>query len=173
MKTESISNKTDGVLNPISNLGGKYLTFKLFGETYGLDILKVQEIIGIMEITRLPRTPEYLRGIINLRGRVIPVLELRAKFELESVEDTKRTCIIVMRIQTRDKDLIMGILVDEVSEVLDIAHEDISETPEMGEGIRTEYLSGIGKVNKSVIMLLNIERVLTNQEYSEIANIGQ
>ena len=100
--------------------GGKFLTFHLGGEEYGLEILKVQEIIGIMAITRVPRTPEFVRGVINLRGKVIPVVDLRLKFEMEGQADTERTCIIVVQVSHNNNQVTMGLLVDEVSEVLDI-----------------------------------------------------
>ena len=143
-----------------NNLGGKYLTFFLVGEEYGLEILKVQEIIGIMDVTPVPRTPKYIRGVINLRGKVIPVVELRAKFEMTTIEYTDETCIIV--VQTHG--LQMGIIVDKVSEVIDIPAADIEDAPSFGEGVHTDYILGIGKSDNGVKLLLDIGKVLTDDE---------
>ena len=141
-------------------LAGKYLTFRLAQEEYGLEILKVQEIIQLQAITRVPRTPPYVRGVINLRGKVIPVVDLRAKFGIEGAEDTERTCIIVVQIQAGDAMLVIGILIDEVREVLDIRAENIEESPSFGSSVETEFILGMGKVNGQVKILLDIDRVL-------------
>lgn len=141
-------------------LAGKYLTFRLAQEEYGLEILKVQEIIQLQAITRVPRTPPYVRGVINLRGKVIPVVDLRAKFGIEGAEDTERTCIIVVQIQAGDAVLVIGILIDEVREVLDIRAENIEESPSFGSSVETEFILGMGKVNGQVKILLDIDRVL-------------
>lgn len=145
----------------------KYLTFTLGGETYGIDILRVQEIIGIMPVTRVPRTPSFVRGVINLRGRVIPVVDLRSKFELSDATDTDRTCIVVVQLSD-DGSVVMGAVVDEVSEVLDIPVDNIEDTPSFGGGVYAEFVLGIGKVHETVVMLLDIDRVLTGSELAEI-----
>lgn len=151
---------------------GKYLTFSLGGEVYGLEILKVQEIIGIMTVTRVPRTPEFVRGVINLRGKVIPVVDLRLKFGLDKVVDTERTCIIVMQVTKDDTSVTMGVIVDEVSEVLDISGAQIEEAPEFGGQVDTEFIMGMGKIEKKVIMLLDVDRVLTGGEIEAVSNLG-
>jgi purine-binding chemotaxis protein CheW len=136
--------------------GGKFLTFFLAGEEYGLEILKVQEIIGIMDITPVPRSPDYIRGVINLRGKVIPIVDLRLRFGMEQAERTSETCIIVVeanRVQT-------GIVVDQVSEVLNIASGEIEDTPAFGAEVQTDYILGIGKADGRVKLLLDIDRVL-------------
>ncbi len=145
---------------------GKYLTFVLKKEIYGLEILKVQEIIGMMDVTRMPRTPNFIRGVINLRGRVIPVVDLRVKFDLEPQADTERTCIIVVHIRKQDKDMTMGIIVDEVSEVCDIVESQIEETPSFGAnvGVDIDFILGMGKFENYVVMLLDIDKVLTGGE---------
>ncbi len=143
---------------------GKYLTFKLANEVYGLEILRVREIIGVLPITRVPRMPEHVRGVINLRGKVIPVIDLRAKFSMEIAEETSETCIIVVDAEDGNGDVLIGILVDSVSEVLDISEKNIEETPEMGSAIDTGYISGIGKAAGKVVILLNIGRVLDTRE---------
>lgn len=141
--------------------GGKFLTFFLAGEEYGLEILKVYEIIGMLPITPVPRTPSFVRGVINLRGKVIPTIDLRAKFGMErGAADVRETCIIVVQVRGTQ----VGIVVDRVSEVLDIADGDVEPAPDFGEEINTEYLLGIGKANGRVRLLLDIERVLENQE---------
>ena len=141
---------------------GKYLTFELGGEEYGLEILKVKEIIGIMNITSVPQTPDYVKGVINLRGKVIPVIDLRLKFGMETAEYTERTCIIVVDI----KDMVMGIVVDSVSEVLNIREEEIEETPTFGVKLYTEYILGMAKVKGTVKILLDIDKVLTSNDIS-------
>ena len=147
---------------------GKYLTFRLSAEEYGLEILKVQEIIQMQAITRIPRTPEFVRGVINLRGKVIPVLDLRRKFELEDAEDTERTCIIVVQIQSESALHIMGVIIDEVREVLDIPAESIEDAPAFGASIDTEFILGMGKIGQGVKILLDIDKVLSIQELRSI-----
>ncbi|MFP4466154.1 MAG: chemotaxis protein CheW [Candidatus Goldiibacteriota bacterium] len=149
--------------------GGKYLTFKISQEEYGLEILKVKEIIGIMPVTSVPRTPEFVRGVINLRGRVIPVVELRSKFSMQVIDDTGETCIIVVEIDKDGKPLQIGILVDSVSEVLDITEKEIEATPSFGTEIDTQFILGMAKTKDGVKILLNIEKVLTEKELVEMA----
>ena len=139
---------------------GKYLTFYLAGEEYGLEILKVREIIGLMDITAVPKTPDFVRGVINLRGKVIPVIELRSKFNLEHTEDTEQTCIIVVDVAFENSTIQIGVLVDSVSEVLDITGDDIEDAPSFGTDLKTDFISGMAKASGSVIILLNIENVL-------------
>lgn len=143
-----------------SAVGGKFLTFFLGREEYGIEILKVHEIIGLMPITRVPRTPSFIRGVINLRGKVIPVVDLRLKFGMESVAHTDETCIIVVQVQGAE----MGIIVDKVSEVRDIAGEDIEATPSFGMDVNTDYILGIGKSEGRVKILLDIDKVLSTQD---------
>jgi len=150
----------------------KHLTFTLGGEEYGLDILKVQEIIGIMPITRVPRTPEFVRGVINLRGKVIPVVDLRIKFGMASVEDTDRTCIVVVQVTGKNGHMVMGTVVDEVSEVIDIAEDQIEPTPEFGADIDTDFVLGIGKVADKVVMVLDIDKVLSAREINVIKRVA-
>ena len=143
--------------------GGKYLTFKLGAEEYGLGILKVREIMGLMDITAVPRTPAYIRGVINLRGKVIPVVDLRAKFGMQSAEDTDETCIIVVNVGEID-DLEMGIVVDKVSEVLDIEDNDIEDAPSFGANTNTDFILGMGKTKDRVTILLDIAKVLSKED---------
>ena len=147
-------------------LGGKYLTFILGKEEYGVEILKVQEIIGIMQVTRVPRSPTFLRGIINLRGSVIPVVDLRLKFGMNGMQDTEKTCIIVVNMRPDEgaKTIVMGIIVDEVSEVVDVRAEQIDPPPKLGSSVDTSFILGIGKLGKKVAILLDIDKVLTQEE---------
>ncbi len=139
-----------------ADLAGKYLTFVLADEFYGLEILTVREIIQMCKITPVPRTPEYVKGVINLRGMVIPIIDLRRQFGLAEKEYTDRTCIIVVKLGGRE----VGLIVDEVWEVLDIAGEDIEPTPELGTGVDTEFILGISKTAERVTILLDITQVL-------------
>lgn len=135
---------------------GKYLTFALGKEDYGLEILKVREIIGMMNITAVPQVPAYVKGVINLRGKVIPVIDLRLKFGMKEMETTVETCVIVINLN----EVLIGIIIDKVKEVLDIKQENIEPAPNLGANVHTDYILGIGKVNDTVKILLNIEKVL-------------
>ncbi len=146
-------------------LAGKYMTFKLSKEEYGLEILKVQEIIGLMEVTRVPQTAPYIRGVINLRGKVHPVVDLRRKFNMEPIEDTDQTVIIVVQFERGDQEAIMGILVDEVVEVLDILEKNIEPPPDFGSGgANIDFILGVAQADQRVIFLLDIGKVLTTQQ---------
>jgi purine-binding chemotaxis protein CheW len=151
---------------------GKYLTFKLNEEEYGIGILKVKEIIGIMTITSVPRTPEFLKGVINLRGKVIPIVDLRLKFSMEAIPYTERTCIIVVEIDANDATVLIGIVVDAVSEVLNIKEEDIEETPTFGTELDTEYILGMAKMEGGVKILLNIDKVLSPKEIEGLEKVS-
>jgi len=156
----------------LAGLAGKYLTFNLGEEGYGLEILKVQEIIGIQTITKIPRTPEYVKGVINLRGKVIPVIDLRLKFSMEEQEITRESCIIVVQVQREHAALIIGILVDEVSEVLDIAEGQIEAAPSLGTHADTKFILGMAKTENAVKILLDIDRVLSAQEMEQLQKTG-
>ncbi len=143
---------------------GKYLTFRLAAEEYGLEILKVREIIGLMNITKVPRTPDYIRGVINLRGKVISVLDLRNIFGMSVTEDTEETCIIVVKANLEGESVMMGVVVDAVSEVLDIQADEIEDAPAFGTDVDTKFILGIGKVKNEVKILLDIDEVLTARD---------
>jgi purine-binding chemotaxis protein CheW len=144
---------------------GKYLTFTLCNEEYGLEILKIKEIIGMMDITSVPKTPEFVKGVINLRGKVIPVIDLRLKFGMSAKEYDARTCIIVVEVaDTKGRALQVGIVVDSVSEVVNLKGEQIEPPPSFGATLDTEYILGMAKVDKSVVILLDIDRVLAASE---------
>lgn len=147
---------------------GKYLTFCLGAETYGLEILKVREIIGLMPITAVPRAPHFIKGVINLRGKVIPVVNLRLKFGMEEVANTEETCIIVVQVGNVE----MGIIVDKVREVLDIPGKDIEDPPSFGGDIDTGFILGMGKAAGKVSILLDIQKVLSTEDVLDIGQIG-
>jgi len=148
---------------------GKFLSFVLGEEEYGLEILKVREINGMMGVTRVPRTPDYVRGVINLRGRVIPVVSLRRKFKMPVIEDDEKTCIIVVDVNHRDAEITMGIIVDEVSEVLNITDGQIELPPSFGGGkAEVDFVTGMGKLENKVVTLLDIDRVLDGAEMEAV-----
>lgn len=148
---------------------GKYLTFALGPEEYGLEILKVREIIGYMEITAVPQTPHEVKGVINLRGQVIPVVDLRANFGMETIDVTEETCIIVVEISQCTRNFSTGIVVDRVQEVLEIAGQDIEAAPQFGSTVDTSYILGMGKIGDTVKILLDIDRVLAGEDLTRLA----
>lgn len=169
MSTANGTSNAGATLSAVATArAGKYLTFFLAGEEYGLEILKVSEIIGMQSITRVPRTPDFVRGVINLRGKVIPITDLRVKFGMPS--DTQdESCIIVVQL----REMQMGIVVDRVSEVVALAEAEIADSPEFGAGVQTDLLLGIGKSGDRVKLLLDIDKVLTSQETVQLADTAQ
>ena len=143
-----------------SSLEEKYLAFILDNESYGIEILRVREIIGLMDVTTVPQTPEYMKGVINLRGKVIPVIDLRLKFSMQEKEHTDETCVIVVEVNNTS----IGIIVDSVSEVLEITRGEIEESPHFGQDIDTSYIMGLGKVKEKIVILLDIEEILSSEE---------
>ena len=155
-------------MSAVAEKGGKYLTFTLAHEEYGLEILKVREIISYMETTVVPQMPHFVKGVINLRGQIIPVIELRAQFGMESAEVTGQTCIIVVEVCQDMCKYSYGIMVDRVLEVLEIPGENIEETPQFGSSVNTDVLLGIGKVGESIKILLDIDKVLETDKFSSV-----
>ena len=142
-----------------SKLAGKYLTFALAGEEYGLPVLKVREIIKILDITAVPQAPHYVKGVINLRGKVIPVVDCRLKFGFPSQEYDERTCIIVVEVALQTSKVMMGVVVDAVSEVVTIAADEIEATPDFGEHVNTEFMKGVAKIKGRVKFLLDLDQI--------------
>jgi len=138
----------------------QYLTFKLHQEEYGVEILKVQEIKGFTQVTPVPNTPAYVRGVINLRGTVVPVLDLRARFRMESADYNQFTVIIVVNLHDR----IVGLVVDAVSDVLNFRHDDVEPTPDFGVGVDTSFITGLAKVEERLVLLLNLESLVSDAE---------
>ena len=159
-----------GTKTELSRREGKYLTFALASEEYGLEILKVREIIGYMEITAVPRTPDYVKGVINLRGQVIPVVDLRSKFGMDTAEVTEQTCIIVVEIDQGQRKFSTGIVVDRVQEVLDIVAENIEEAPQFGSTVQTDFILGMGKIGDTVKILLDINKVLVGEDFESFTS---
>ncbi len=148
---------------------GKYLTFSLASEEYGIPILKVKEIIGMMPITSVPQVPTFVKGVINLRGKVIPVIDLRLKFGLEEIDYTERTCIIVVEIASEAGTLPTGAIVDSVSEVIAIKDDDIEDTPEFGTSLETAFIMGMAKKENEIKILLDIDSVVSATEIETVA----
>ena len=150
---------------------GKYLTFALANEEYGLEIIKVREIIGFMEVTSVPQTPMSVKGVINLRGQVIPVVDLRLKFGMEEAEVTEQTCIIVVEISQNKRTFQTGIVVDHVSEVLDIQESQIEDAPQFGSSVDTNFILGMGKIGEDVKILLDIDKVLGGDDLTGLGSM--
>jgi purine-binding chemotaxis protein CheW len=149
-----------GTESVIDIRGGKYLTFSLDQEEYGIGILKVKEIIGMMSITSMPQTPDFIKGVINLRGKVIPVVDLRSRFGMAVMEYSERTCIIVVEMTGAEGSVSLGIVVDSVSEVSNIRTADIEDTPTFGVKLNTDFILGLAKMSGGVKILLDIDKVL-------------
>jgi purine-binding chemotaxis protein CheW len=163
MSTENVTTK--------KSLSGKYLTFSLHRESYGIDVLKVREIIRVTNITAVPQMPAYVRGVINLRGKIIPVMDLRKRFDFPVQDDNNQTCIVVVQVRLPDgKVTSMGLVVDGVEEVLNLNEADIEETPNFGGQICTDYILGIAKVKGAVKSLLDIDGVVGADALKKIVN---
>lgn len=143
---------------------GKFLTFSLCEEEYGIEILKLKEIIGMTTITTVPQTPTYVKGVINLRGKVMPVVDLRLRFGMAAADYTARTCIIIVEIAGKTTTFTIGIVVDAVSEVVQIKADDIDPAPEFGRSVDTHYILGMAKIEGGVKILLDIDRVLSRED---------
>ena len=143
------------------------VSFRLGSEEYGVDIAQVQEIIRMVEITHVPRAPRFMEGVINLRGQLIPIIDLRTRFAMHRAEHTKSTRIVVTEIGSKR----VGIVVDSVSEVLNIPIEQVEEAPDMIAGVGTEYIQGVGKVNDRLIILLDLTMVMTGEEKAQLESI--
>jgi purine-binding chemotaxis protein CheW len=152
---------------------GKALTFRLGAEEYGIAILRVREIIGLMEITRVPRTPALVRGVINLRGKVIAVVDLRTRFGLPATEDTRQTCIIVVEVGSGGHSVPVGVIVDEVCEVRDVDPAQVEQPPEFGAAVDTSFLVGMAKFGSKVVMLLNVDAVFAPDEIGAIEDAAR
>jgi purine-binding chemotaxis protein CheW len=152
---------------------GKYLTFALDRESYGIDVLKVREIIRLTAITPVPQMPAHIRGVINLRGKIIPVMDLRVRFEFATAANTEQTCIIVVQVKLPDGRLTsMGLVVDGVEEVIHLAEKDIEETPNFGGQICTDYITGIAKVKGAVKSLLDIDGIVGADTLSGLRTVS-
>ncbi len=162
--------EAQAVLEPeAKHLEGKYLTFVLCNEEYGLEILKVRDIMGLQDITPIPQTPDFIKGVINIRGKVIPVIDLRLKFNMPPVDYTKETCIVVVDVDS----LLIGLIVDTVSEVVDIKEDDIEPPPSFGQKVDIGFILGMAKSKETVKILLHIDRVLSGEELSVVKGVAE
>ncbi|HLJ51565.1 MAG TPA: chemotaxis protein CheW [Bryobacteraceae bacterium] len=161
-----------GAMTPAADpRAGKYLTFKLGEEEFGVRVVKVREIMGIQPVTAVPQTPEYLKGVLNLRGKVIPVIDLRLKFGMPAIEYSQRTCIVVVQVEADTGSILVGLVVDAVSEVLMLAGSDIEDTPDFGVKVSTPFLLGMAKLKGKVKILLDIDRVVSEREIAALDTI--
>ncbi len=153
--------------------GEQFLTFSLAGESYGLDILRVNEIRGWSSATRLPNTPDWVKGVINLRGVIVPVLDLRSRFALPAVEYTATTVVIVVTVETESDERTVGLVVDGVSDVVNVAPEAIQNAPDFGAQVDIEFIRGLASVGEQMVMLLDIDRLLSNEELAAVASLAE
>jgi purine-binding chemotaxis protein CheW len=149
-----------------------YLTFKLDEEIFAVDVSKVREVLELNKITKVPRTPDFMSGVINLRGSVVPVIDLRLKFKMSKTEKTIDTCIIVMEISLESENLIMGCLADSVQEVFEIEPKDIEPAPKIGTKLNSEFIKGMGKKEDTFIMILNIDKIFSSEELEILQDTG-
>ena len=163
-----MANNDDGMQNDYEEdedaMKDRYLTFRVGDEVFGIDIMYVTEIVGMQKITEVPDMPDFVRGVVNLRGQVIPVIDIRARFSMETREYDDRTCIIVVNFDEKS----IGIIVDMVNEVLDIPSENISAPPNVGTSEKSRYINGMGRVNESVKILLDVQKLLTETEMNQL-----
>lgn len=150
---------------------GRYLTFGLAGETYGIEILRVQEIVGLLPLTRVPKLPASIAGVVNLRGRIVPVIDLREAFELPAYERDDRVCIIIVRTESAEGSRASGLIVDEVSDVVEFKDDEVEPTPEFGGAIDASFISSVGRITDRVALLLDIDRVLSDSHAHDVAHI--
>ena len=150
---------------------GKHLFFRLDGEDYGFPVFKVQEIIQWTVVTRVPRMPDFVRGVINLRGKVVPVIDLHARFGLPPVSVTPHTCIVVLQVQRETGLLLSGVVVDEATEVVEIPAEDILPPPEFGSRVNTAFIAGVGRAGGQGILLLNADKILDHREWTSVEKV--
>ena len=146
----------------------QYLTFMLDGEEYGVDILRVQEIKGWDNVTHIPNTPDYVRGVINLRGTIVPIIDMRIRFNLEQLAYGPTTVVIVLRVLSEKGDRIMGVIVDGVSDVYNMSDEDIKESPDFGAAVDTAFVKGLATVNEKMVIILDIDHMLNSRELTEV-----
>jgi purine-binding chemotaxis protein CheW len=173
MQATTLSQASPAMPPIINQRAGKYLIFHLGTEEFGTGVLQVREIMGLQDITTIPQVPAHVKGVINLRGKVIPVIDLRLKFGMEPQDYTPRSCIVVMQTHQGDEDLMIGLIVDGVVEVLNLAASDIEDTPDFGPGVVTPYLTGMAKIKGKVKILLDIDHVLSSNELDGLTALLQ
>ena len=152
--------------------GTQFLTFILDNEAYGVEILRVQEIKGWTPVTRIPNTPEYMQGVLNLRGTIVPIVDMRMRFNLERVEYTPITVIIVLSVKSENGERVIGLVVDSVSDVIDVNAKDIKATPDFGTTLNTEFINGLATSNENMVMLLDVDKLLSVDEMTALAQLS-
>jgi purine-binding chemotaxis protein CheW len=158
------------IANPTISQSEQYLTFLLCGEEYAINILKVKEILEFDTVTTVPSTPDWIRGVLNLRGSVVPVIDLAAKFGLPAAQITKLTCIVIAEVICNDETITMGVIADEVSQVIDLATDEIEPPPTFGTRVRTDFLQGMGRAGKKFCLILDSDKVLSTDELFTVSS---
>ncbi len=151
----------------------QYLTFKLDSEVFAVDIAKVREVLDFTSVTKVPRTPDFMRGVINLRGSVVPVVDMRLKFGMTETEKTVNTCIIIVEISLDNEITILGALADSVQEVMDLEPDQIEPAPRIGTRLRTDFIKGMGKKDEHFIMILDIDKIFSSEELAMVAGASK
>lgn len=165
-------NEAQSTSGQVSTMAGGYLTFAISKERYGIEILKVQEIIQVPQITTVPRCPDFLRGVINLRGKIIPIMELRRKFGIETKPFDQKTCIIVINIERNGQRVPLGLVVDTVLEVINFIDSEIEPAPQYGDSMESGFIAGIGKKDSALNILLDIDKIITEKESVKLAGLS-
>ena len=165
METETITTIDQGRTNTLTNLSGKYLTFTLGSEIYGLEILRVQEIIGVISITRVPKSQEHVKGVINLRGKIIPVIDLRLKLGMPEKSYDKKTCFVVVNTEISGQETSVGVVVDTVVEVINVQESNLQPPPEFGADIDTSFILAMSKISEDVVTLIDIVKALKEENH--------
>jgi len=150
----------------------QFLTFTLAEEEYGVDILRVQEVKGWAPVTKIPRSPEYVQGVLNLRGTIVPVVDLRMRFHLEQIDYTRTTVIVVINIETNAGRRVIGIVADGVSDVINVPVENVKDAPDFGTKVHTDFISGLATVNENMVMLLDIDKLLSAAEIQGLDSLA-
>lgn len=169
--TNTMSETTDGV--NLESESSQYLTFILDNETYGVEILRVQEIKGWTPVTRIPNTPEYMQGVLNLRGTIVPIVDMRMRFDLQHVEYTPITVVIVLAVKSDSGERVIGLVVDSVSDVIDVDAQDVKATPDFGTSLNTKFINGIATSNDNMVMLLDVDKLLSVEEMSVLSQMSE
>ena len=151
----------------------QFLTFILDNEAYGVEILRVQEIKGWTPVTRIPNTPEYMQGVLNLRGTIVPIVDMRMRFHLKHVEYTPITVVIVLSVKSENGERVIGLVVDSVSDVIDVAAQDVKQTPDFGTSLNTKFINGIATSNGNMVMLLDVDKLLSVEEMSVLSQMSE
>ncbi|MBN2738406.1 MAG: purine-binding chemotaxis protein CheW [Spirochaetales bacterium] len=154
-----------------TNIGARFLSFVLNEEEYCIEILKIKEIMGMTDVTEIPQTPDFIQGVINLRGKIIPIIDLRLKFEMKFKDYTSRTCIIVVELDYENEITLMGLVVDSIQEVIPIAEDKINKVPYINAKIKSEYIKGIAETGEGIKIVLDIDRVLKEEEFVILQNL--